>query len=140
MRLSQDKPPEKMLIWDHRRNREEISMERRTTRRLILLALCLVTVLSQVSPMVAQDTDVTKLVTGNTQFAFRLYGAVRNNQTGNVIVAPYSISQAFGLVELGTRNTTQQQIATVFGFGLPDTALHPAMNSLNTDLIARGNH
>lgn len=81
-----------------------------------------------------QDGDpVTELVDGNSEFAFDLYAALRENE-GNLFYSPYSISTAFGMVYAGAGGNTEQQIADTMHFTLPQEELHPAFNALNQTL------
>jgi serpin B len=100
------------------------------------LALCLTSVGSQAW---AQSGNTQALVDGNTQFALKLYQAVRGKAQGNLLYSPYSISEALAMTYAGARGETERQMRDALIFNLPQDALHPAILALRSDLVARGN-
>ena len=89
------------------------------------------------APGAAAQADLAALVDGNNVFAFDLYGALKGAQ-GNLFYSPYSISQALAMTYAGARNTTEKEMAAALHFTLPQASLHPAFNSLDQQLKARG--
>jgi len=83
------------------------------------------------------DTDLTMLVNGNSDFAFDLYQAF-NKENDNIFYSPYSISLALAMTYAGARSKTEQQMADTLHFILPQDRLHPAFNSLDIELSQRG--
>ena len=83
------------------------------------------------------DTDLTRLVEGNSTFAFDLYQALRGEE-GNLFYSPYSISIALAMTYAGARGETEQQMAETLKFLLSQEDLHPAFNSLDIELAKRG--
>jgi serpin B len=80
------------------------------------------------------STEALKeLTTGNTNFAFDLYQAIRDKD-GNLIYSPYSISIALAMVYSGARNETEQQMAQTLHYTLPQDHLHPTFNHLGQSL------
>jgi serpin B len=88
------------------------------------------------SPSVAQ-ADLATLVDGNSAFAFDLYQAVKGNDA-NILYSPYSISLALAMTYAGARNETENEMANVLHFALPQDGLHSAMDSLDLTLRSRG--
>lgn len=86
-------------------------------------------------PKVSQ-TDLQKLVEGNTAFAFDFYQAIRGGQ-GNLVYSPYSLSLAFALAYAGARGQTAAEMAQVLHYALPADQFHPAFNALDLDLAQR---
>ena len=92
----------------------------------------------------AQDVGepaLSELVDGNNAFAFDLYQAVRN-EDGNLFFSPYSISTALAMTYAGARSSTEEQMASVLHYTLPQDQLHPAFSYLEhrlTDQEADGN-
>ena len=82
-------------------------------------------------------SDSTKLVEGNSEFAFDLYQALRQ-QKGNLFYSPYSISLALAMTYSGARGGTEQQMADTLHFELQQALLHPAFNALDLELASRG--
>ncbi len=82
-------------------------------------------------------TDLEKLVSGNSTFAFDFYTAIRE-AADNIIYSPYSISLALAMTYAGASESTETQMADVFHFSLPQTDLHPAFNWLDLELESRG--
>ncbi len=88
------------------------------------------------SPMVDQS-DMTMLVNGDSEFAFDLYQALKK-EDGNIFYSPYSISLALAMTYAGARGETAKQMADTLHYLLPQSALHPAFNSLDIELGKRG--
>ncbi len=83
------------------------------------------------SPDVAAETLET-LAAGNSAFAFDLYQAL--DKEGNLFYSPHSISLALAMTYAGAEGDTEQQMAEVMRFDLPQTRLHPAFNALDLAL------
>ena len=83
------------------------------------------------------EAEMTTLVGGNSGFAFDLYQELRETD-GNLFYSPYSLSLALAMTYAGARGETEQQMADVLHFDLPQERLHPAFNSLDTELSNRG--
>ncbi|MDP2859134.1 MAG: serpin family protein, partial [Bacillota bacterium] len=62
------------------------------------------------------DTDLAALVSGNTEFAFNLYQALRQDKTGNLFYSPHSISLALAMTFAGARGETEEQMAETLRF------------------------
>jgi serpin B len=77
------------------------------------------------------------LVEGNSDFAFDLYQALRE-QEGNLFYSPHSISVALAMTYAGARGETAQQMADTLHFLLGQDKLHPAFNWLDIELASRG--
>ena len=83
------------------------------------------------------DTDLARLVEGNSAFAFDLYQALKGEE-GNLFYSPYSISVALAMTYAGARGETEQQMAETLKFLLSQEDLHPAFNGLDIELDKRG--
>jgi serpin B len=81
--------------------------------------------------------ELATLVAGNSEFAFDLYQALRENE-GNLFFSPYSLSLALAMTYAGARGETEEQMADALSFTLPQSQLHPAFNSLDLELASRG--
>jgi len=90
----------------------------------------------ETSPNV-DDTDLTMLVNGNSDFAFDLYQAL-NKEDDNIFYSPYSISLALAMTYAGARGETEKQMADTLHFTLPQDRLHPTFNGLDLELSQRG--
>jgi serpin B len=99
---------------------------------LIILALTMTTALA---PSTAGSDDTAKLVVGNNQFAFEMYGQLVADEEGNLIFSPYSISQAFAMLTAGAAGNTEEQLLSAFHFP-PDT-YHADIAALNENLANR---
>jgi len=88
------------------------------------------------SPVVNQS-DMTMLVNGDSEFAFDLYQALKK-EDGNIFYSPYSISLALAMTYAGARGETAQQMADTLRYQLDQNALHSAFNSLDIELGKRG--
>jgi serpin B len=90
------------------------------------------------SPQVGQ-AELAQLVAGNSQFAFDLYQALRQEGgEGNLFYSPYSISIALAMAYAGARGETERQMAEALHFTLPQDRLHPSFNALDLELASRG--
>jgi len=81
--------------------------------------------------------NLDALVGGNTEFAFDLYGQLKD-EDGNIFFSPFSISQALAMTWIGARGDTETQMADTLHFNLPQATLHPAFNELDLELHSRG--
>ncbi len=81
--------------------------------------------------------DLALLVEGNSDFAFDLYQALRE-QEGNLFYSPHSISVALAMTYAGARGETAEQMADTLKFLLEQERLHPAFNWLDVELASRG--
>ena len=76
-------------------------------------------------------SNLEVLVKGNNQFAFDLYGKLREEgPKENTFFSPVSISVAMAMVQAGARGGTAAEIAQTMHFSLPQSELHPACCSL----------
>lgn len=82
------------------------------------------------------DTDLATLVSGGHAFALELYQELDTNDA-NLMVSPFSIRIAFGLLQAGARGETAEEIASVLHYGLEGDALHTAFNALDLALADR---
>lgn len=82
------------------------------------------------------EGDLGELVAGNTAFAWDLYQALRS-QPGNLFYSPYSISIALAMTYAGARGVTEEEMARVLHYTLPQDRLHPAFNALALELAQR---
>ncbi len=89
----------------------------------------------ETSPNV-EETALAELSAGNRAFAFDLYQAIRSNE-GNLFFSPYSLSVALAMTYAGARGETEQQMAQVLHFTLPQDQLHPAFNALDLSLTGQ---
>ncbi|XP_049620953.1 leukocyte elastase inhibitor-like [Suncus etruscus] len=78
------------------------------------------------------------LTTANTAFTLDLFRALSHEDpTANLFFSPFSVSSALAMVYLGTRGSTEAQLAKTLHF---DTVkeIHPKFQSLNSDINKRG--
>lgn len=74
-------------------------------------------------------TDEGVLVESNNRFAFEVYQRL-SAEPGNLVFAPYSISQLMAMVYAGAQANTADEIASVLHFDLPEAALHEQFGAL----------
>jgi serpin B len=91
----------------------------------------------RITSPVVNSSDMTKLVDGNSEFAFDLYQALKKDD-GNIFYSPYSISLALAMTYGGVRGETAKQMADTLYYLLSQSALHSAFNSLDIELGKRG--
>jgi serpin B len=107
-------------------------------RRLVLMLLAGMLMASSGLGVMAQDDATQELVDGNSAFALDLYGVLSQDAEGNLFVSPYSISQALAMTYAGAEGNTATQMAATLHFTLDQSALPPAFQTLNDDLVTRG--
>jgi serpin B len=107
-------------------------------RRLPAIVLAFLLGVSANVGVLAQDDPMAELVDGNTTFALDLYGTLRQGSDGNLLVSPYSISQALAMTYAGAGGETVTQMANTLHFTLDQSALPGAFQALNGSLVARG--
>ena len=83
------------------------------------------------------ESDTTTLVEGNSQFAFNMYQALKD-EPGNLFYSPYSITQALAMTYAGAHGKTQQQMVAALHFAFPDDRLHATLNALDVGMAAAG--
>lgn len=84
------------------------------------------------------SADMEAVVAGNRQFALDLYARLKE-QSGNLFFSPHSISTALAMTCAGARGQTEEQMAQVLHFSLPQERLHPAFKVLEEVLETIGN-
>jgi len=82
------------------------------------------------------EADVSALVEDNSAFAFDLYQELKETES-NLFYSPYSLSLALAMTYAGARGETERQMAEVLHFDVSQERLHPAFNSLDSELARR---
>ncbi len=87
---------------------------------------------------VAEDNTafglINDLVQGNTAFALDIYAELKNNNSGNLFLSPYSLSTALGMTYVGAKGATQEQMSQVLHFPPKQDKLHPAFGQLQEQI------
>jgi serpin B len=84
----------------------------------------------------ADNNDIKTTVAGNTDFAFDLYGKLKDEpKAGNIFFSPYSVSTALAMTYAGAKGETQKQMASALHFTLSNQKLYSAFGSLQKQLI-----
>ena len=81
----------------------------------------------------SQDSDLERLVHGNTQFAIDLYQRI-NPENENFVYSPYSISLAMAMAYGGARGKTASQMIDVLRFPIEGEKLHAAFAEVQEKL------
>lgn len=82
------------------------------------------------------DADLAAVVAGNMKFALKVFPLLDTTPHNNTLFSPYSVTQAFSLLEPGARGTTLSGIDQALCFPLSQERLKPALNRL--DLLIAG--
>lgn len=80
--------------------------------------------------------DLDRLVYSNNAFAFDLYRKLHTKE-GNVLFSPYSVMHTLAMTYAGARGETQQEMAEVLHFTLPEKRLHRAFGLLAEEFADR---
>jgi serpin B len=92
----------------------------------------------------SDENDIKEAVVGNTDFAFALYGKLkdepnatvpRGEPNNNLFFSPYSLSTALAMTYAGARGNTEKQMAETLHFTLPGKRLHSAFGTLQKQII-----
>ena len=68
---------------------------------------------------------LSDLVTANNDFGLKLYNKFVEKEQGNIIFSPLSISLALGMISLGARGQTLEEIRqSTFVSGFPEEEVH----------------
>jgi serpin B len=78
----------------------------------------------------AAEEDDQAVVHGNSAFAFDLYSELKGTE-GNLFFSPFSVSVALAMTYAGARIGTEEQMARVLHFDLPQDRLHGAFSTLS---------
>lgn len=120
---------------------------------LLIIILCVATV-SCSSPVAAgvvksdkvritvpqvSTTDLERLVSGNSIFAFDLYRELAGEE-GNIFFSPYSVSLMLAMTYTGADGSTRQQIVDALNFNLTQERLHNSFNYLALELARRASN
>jgi serpin B len=79
------------------------------------------------------QADLAPVVEANTAFALSLYARLKERE-GNLFFSPYSISTALAMTWAGARDTTEQEMARILNFLLPQDRIHPIFGALQQSL------
>ncbi len=85
----------------------------------------------------ADGSQLPTLVTGMNQFAVDLYRRASKEKPGNLVLGPYSVTTALGLVYAGAAGQTATEMANVLHTSMPAEAWHKTLNAYDLTLGAR---
>ncbi len=81
---------------------------------------------------IEQAPELTDIINGNTQFAFRFYQRLINKK-GNLFFSPYSISSAFIMTVAGAKGETAIEMQNVLQYPI---GIFPLLGDLNHQLFS----
>ena len=85
----------------------------------------------------ADGRNTTAAVAGMNAFAIDLFRAVSADQFDNVVVSPYSVTFALGMIYAGARAQTATEMAAVLHADIPAVDWHEGINAYDLTLDAR---
>jgi serine protease inhibitor len=80
--------------------------------------------------------DIERASESNNLFALKLYAALGAGK-GNVVVCPFGVSMALGMVAAGARGKTAEELMSTAFAGATKDSLHPGLAGLRDDLTSR---
>lgn len=93
---------------------------------------------ARLSAETVPQEDVRTAALDTSDFGFNLYRQVRQEQAGNLIVSPHSLSTVLTMTYAGARGQTETQMAQALHLSLPQERAHAAQNALDAALASRG--
>ena len=85
----------------------------------------------------ADGRNTTAAVAGINAFAVDLYKSLAADQSGNMVVSPYSVTFALGMIYAGARGQTAAEMAAVLHANVPETDWQEGINAYDLTLDAR---
>ena len=85
------------------------------------------------------DTELAAVVSGNTEFALKVFPLLDTSPDSNTFFSPYSITQAFALLAPGARGNTLTEIEQTLSFPLQPDRRNAAFNKLDLLLAGKTN-
>lgn len=85
-------------------------------------------------PSVPEPTSVQEAVNLNNMLGFELFSNLAQGKEENAFFSPYSISSAFSILFEGARDTTQDEIHSVFHFSNDDKTRRDIAHQIISDL------
>jgi serpin B len=84
----------------------------------------------------APPADVSRIVAGNTAFAWALYRELGQEPAKNIWFSPWSLTEAIAMAWTGASGAAATEIATVFGFWNDPPGVHAAIDTLDQKLVS----
>lgn len=81
--------------------------------------------------------NIETLTSGQTEFAIDLFQQLRT-KPGNLFFSPHSLHTAFAMAYAGAKGQTENQIAGVMHYELPQAVLHSTENAIDQSLNSSG--
>jgi serpin B len=85
----------------------------------------------------ADGSQLPTMVTGMNQFAIDLFRRASKEESGNLVLGPYSVTTALGLIYAGAAGQTATEMAAVLHTGMPADKWHKTLNAYDLTLDAR---
>jgi serpin B len=85
--------------------------------------------------VVQVDVEKLKLLArDNNDFAFKLFAEMKKSEQKNILISPFSLSEALAMTYLGSQDDTKSEISRVMNFNGDDKSFHSGFNALDTVL------
>lgn len=85
----------------------------------------------------ADGSQLQEVVVGMNQFAIDLYRRASQEQPGNLVLGPYSVTSALGMIYAGAAGETAAEMAKVLHVNVPGDTWHKTLNAYDLTLNAR---
>jgi serpin B len=85
----------------------------------------------------ADGRNTTAAVAGMNAFALDVFRSVAASETGNVVLSPYSVTFALGMIYAGAETETAREMATVLHADIAARDWHEGINAYDLTLDAR---
>ncbi len=85
------------------------------------------------------DEELAILITSNNNFSADLYRTLADDDTDNLALGTWSVSEGLALPFVGARGSTAAQMAEVLRYDLQGDTLHEAFHTLRGELLDRQN-
>jgi len=95
------------------------------------------TVTERIIDVDADGRNTTAAVAGLNAFGVDLFKAIAAQETGNVVLSPYSVTFALGMIYAGARTRTAKEMASVLHAEIAAENWHEGINAYDLTLDAR---
>jgi serpin B len=88
----------------------------------------------------SHQKEIENIAYNNNVFGFRLLNQLALEESKNIVVSPYCISQSFAIAHLGARNETKKEIEQILNFDNSKGTFDKNFSDLNHNILRENSH